>query len=50
MLEKKEEKSGYSELVNVMYFFDKAPSFEVKEAHQFLNDRLGIFRPGEGVY
>ena len=26
-----------------MYFFDMAPSFVAREAHRYLNNRLGIF-------
>ena len=31
-------------------FFGKAPSFEAREAHRYLNNRLGIFRARGGVY
>ena len=31
-------------------FFDKAPFFEAREAHRYLNNRLGIFRArGRGL-
>ena len=33
---------------NLSVFFDKAPSFEVREAHRHLNNRLGIFRDRGG--
>ena len=29
-------------------FFGKAPSFEAREAHRYLNNRLGIFRASGG--
>ena len=31
-------------------FFDKAPSFEAREAHRYLNNRLGIFRARGGGF
>ena len=31
-----------------LYFFDKAPSFEAREAHQYLNNWLGIFHARGG--
>ena len=30
------------------FFFDKVPSFEAREAHRYLNNRLGIFRARGG--
>ena len=32
----------------MLHFFDKAPSFEAKEAHRYQNNRLGIFRARGG--
>ena len=37
-----------TQLKGLFFVVDKAPSFEAREAHKYLNNRLGIFRARAG--